>query len=358
MSKPIISSAIANVKHMAAFDTLAAERFGAIDLSKLLIDMYDVMPAELLDYMARELDMLGYNGWILAETEEEKRELLKASTSLKKIKGTPAGIREVLRRLGFIDVVIEEGWENFTDGSDAPDDPEHEAYFRLVYVLPNNKSITPEIAANLAGLINEYKSAGSVLANVGFAVPQRDRMIGKGRVLLKVYDNDVLIEDSVSENTITYWGFFFLLQNTIWVQQSEGFPYSVGGVNEISFSTDGTPNGQTEEGNLLSGFTKPMDYITGPLNFNETDGGVLRVFVGYKCGFSLSTTENNGMNIREMGMIFRNRYILDTPDTLGMVERFEFPDSDHVFNRIARAPIIKTNTIRIEGVWEILFGNL
>jgi len=188
MAEPIIASALKNAKHLSSVDTLAKMRFDAIDTGKLLVSLFDTVDARLLDFLASQLDMLGYNGWILAETEQEKRELLKGAAHLHRIKGTPGGIREVVKRLGFLDVVIEEGWENFTDDSPQPEINPW-AYFRVLYVLPANKGVSEQLANNLIGLINAYKPVRSKLANFGF------RISGQGEGLE--------IGESVTINIIT-----------------------------------------------------------------------------------------------------------------------------------------------------------
>jgi len=166
---PIIASALKAREHIAAFDKLYKESYGAFDLQLLLVHMIDTVDASLLDILASEFDMLGYNGWILAETEQEKRNLLKDAISLHRMKGTPGGIREVIKRLGFTDIQIIEGWDNFSE------DPAPEngwSYFKVVYVLPDNKAITAQMSADLIGLIGAYKNARSILAEFSFDLPK------------------------------------------------------------------------------------------------------------------------------------------------------------------------------------------
>lgn len=166
---PILASALKKSPHIVAYDELCFERFSGFELEKLLVTMFDTVDASLLDTLAAQYDMLGYNGWVLAENDQEKRELLKGAVGLHKMMGTAGGIREVVQRLGFEDIIIEEGWENFTDGSaEPPVNPW--AYFRVVYVLPAEKAINDELAQNLIGLVNNYKNARSVLANFGFGI--------------------------------------------------------------------------------------------------------------------------------------------------------------------------------------------
>ena len=69
---------------------------------------------ELLDdafipLLAEKWSVTGYDGEFLAESDGSKRELIKAAIELHRYKGTPWAIREVLRRLGFGEVEIDEG---------------------------------------------------------------------------------------------------------------------------------------------------------------------------------------------------------------------------------------------------------
>lgn len=91
-------------------------------------------------------------------------------------------------------------------------------------------------------------------------------------------------------------------------------------VNRISVGTNGSGTLLTDTA-ITSPFEKNLSgttYPTGSVQFS----------------FSIETSEANGMTIREFGL-------LCTDDTL--------------FARIVRAPIVKDNTIRIEGTWTITF---
>lgn len=168
-----MATALKPYRHISAYSTAFDKYLKTIPIEKLMIYLFDTVDASLLPFLLVQYNMGGFNGEILAETDNEKRELLKGAIKLHRIKGTPGGIREVIKRLGFTDIIIEEGWSNFTDGSPEPA-ANSWAYFRVIYVLPNNKAITSEITTNLIGLIESYKNARSVLANFSFSIPQNE----------------------------------------------------------------------------------------------------------------------------------------------------------------------------------------
>lgn len=154
--------------NMQAYIEVLREELERIDPTKLFIFLFDTVDESLLDLLAEQFDMLGFNGWVLAETVEQKRELLKASFQLHSMKGTPAGIREVVRRLGFQDLIINER-------TGAPVDALNPwAYFTVQYVLSNSRTISEADAANLIGIIDKYKNARSVMADFSFATRQSE----------------------------------------------------------------------------------------------------------------------------------------------------------------------------------------
>lgn len=113
-----IASGISSVAHLVAFVTVAEQRYFDIDLSKILIYLVDNAPAEVLPYLADQFDVLGYKGWLFADTEEKRRALLKKAIVLHKKKGTPWAIREALKAIGYVDAEIIEGAGGITyDGT-------------------------------------------------------------------------------------------------------------------------------------------------------------------------------------------------------------------------------------------------
>lgn len=344
-----IATPLQGVPHMVAFDELAKTRFSLIALENILVTMFDTVDSSLLDILAEQYDMLGYNGWILAENDTQKRELLKAAVGLKKIMGTPAGIREVIKRLGFLDVVIEEGWENFTDGSDEPDTAPW-AYFRVVYVLPGDKSITEDVATSLVGLINQYKNARSKLANFGFSIPQKDSLLMRGEVTLRMYDTGTgdLISTEVIANTIKDAAMYETMKNVASASSGEETGLSRYRINKIGFGTASTADTIYSPTAVTGGVTKLLDDNPSPppgVSFGDRaeflSGGSVVDRYWLRHFFSLTGAEGNGSTLRELGLI--------------MVDVNGQGGADKLYARIVRAPIVKTSAIRLEGWWDIYF---
>lgn len=159
-----IATPLANNSNYHAMIQVIREELAMIEPAKLLIYLFDTVDASLLDLLAEQFDMLGYNGWVLAQNETQKRELLKSAFALHAIKGTPGGIEEVINRLGFPGIVIEEN----TGAPMGATNPW--SYFTVQYQLPDDRGINASEITNLIGLINTYKGAGDILGNFSFGL--------------------------------------------------------------------------------------------------------------------------------------------------------------------------------------------
>ena len=120
----ILASALKNKPHIAAFDQMAGDRLYNIDLSALIPNLFDVVPAAALPYLAIQYGVSGYNGWRYADTEQKQRDLLKKAIEIHKYKGTEWSIKEALKMIGMTPVTIVKGQyllycngEQFTGGN-------------------------------------------------------------------------------------------------------------------------------------------------------------------------------------------------------------------------------------------------
>lgn len=97
--------------HDERFQALAelAGRLNDLDLTPLLVYLVDLVDTSALPYLAEQFAVMGDGGWNLAESDDARRALIKGAIELHRYKGTPWSIREVIRRLGFGEVVIQEG---------------------------------------------------------------------------------------------------------------------------------------------------------------------------------------------------------------------------------------------------------
>ena len=119
-----------------------------------LVQVYtriDELPEQALDLLAWQLHIEGYE---LATSIEEKRNLIKRAIQLHRYKGTPYAIKEVLRALGLEGKVKE--W--FEYGGQ----PYH---FRVELGI-TNREITLQLRGKLIKLIQDYKNERSWLEEI------------------------------------------------------------------------------------------------------------------------------------------------------------------------------------------------
>lgn len=89
-----------------AYLGMTEQALGAIDLEALQVWDFDNVHASLLPHLAEELNVTGYRGWLLSDTEVQKRELLKVAIELHRYAGTPFAIEKALQSVGFTGATI------------------------------------------------------------------------------------------------------------------------------------------------------------------------------------------------------------------------------------------------------------
>ena len=118
MVDSILPPALAGDERFARLCKLLDERHTGIDLTPMLVYLLDLVKAPLLPVLADQFSLLDEAAWLLAESEDARRNLLKNSVELHRYKGTPWAIREIIRLLGFGEVQLQEGLGGRTyDGS-------------------------------------------------------------------------------------------------------------------------------------------------------------------------------------------------------------------------------------------------
>ena len=104
----VLADSIRHVPEFAAFDVLVKERFSELQLDKILIDLVDNIPSELLEDVAYQFDVLGVKGYGLTTNDSERRELIKKGIQLHRYKGTLYAVEESLKSIGFGDAIVTE----------------------------------------------------------------------------------------------------------------------------------------------------------------------------------------------------------------------------------------------------------
>ena len=130
------------------------DRMGTVDISPVLVYLIDNVNASALPHLAEQFHVMGNEGWKLASTEQQQRQLIKESIKLHKLKGTKAGVKRVLEALNLEGTIQE--WFEY-DGK-----PFH---FRIDIVL-KDRAYDVETFNNLKNMIDEYKNVRSILEEV------------------------------------------------------------------------------------------------------------------------------------------------------------------------------------------------
>ncbi|QIM66322.1 phage tail protein [Mannheimia granulomatis] len=142
-----------------------------LDLSLIMTNLVDLVLAEYLELLAEKWSVTGYDGWLLAESDDAKRNLIKRAVELHRHKGTPWAMREIIRQLGFGEVEIIEGlFDKRHDGSFVRDgtyfhgDRSKWAHYRVIL----QKAITNDQADLLRKTLRVFAPARCVLASLDY----------------------------------------------------------------------------------------------------------------------------------------------------------------------------------------------
>lgn len=171
----ILASGISNVDHLSAFDAMVEQRFANLDIESVIVYLIDTVDASALPSLAAQFDVLGYKGYGLAQTEQQKRDVIKRAIELHRYKGTPWSIKEALRAIGYYDATIQERLINqiyyegaYNHNGSQVYGPGHWADFRVKIDLGNDQGVTAQSASDAVALILEYKNARSRLRDVSY----------------------------------------------------------------------------------------------------------------------------------------------------------------------------------------------
>lgn len=203
-----IASSLWNRQHIMVLAQIIAERLDAVHnlVPENRIYLIDQVNADALYPLAQQFDVLGYKGWFLAFTEEQRRALIRRAIELHRYKGTPWSVKEAIKQLGFEDVQLIERVglaANYYDGSLVFNGSEdfggggsgEWATFSVIINLDGwTEPLTGSFLTALRELIFEYKGARNHLVEIIF----------------QVNDEDVLTMDDVSD-----YGNFYLMTDEL-----------------------------------------------------------------------------------------------------------------------------------------------
>lgn len=100
--------------HYRAIEDIAEGRGTDYDVEQLVPLLIDNTDPSALVHLAEWFSILGVEGWNYAETDADKRALLKDAIQIHRKKATPWSIKDALQRAGFTVSRIEEGTKNYT----------------------------------------------------------------------------------------------------------------------------------------------------------------------------------------------------------------------------------------------------
>lgn len=146
-------------------------RMSDIDAVKLMPRLTELVAPEHLELLAESRSILGADGYWLAESDQTRRKLIKGAYLLHRYKGTPWAIREIVRRLGFGEVEITEGYGNkrhngeiVRNGRHAYGHSDRWAHYRIT--MPH--AITNDQADLLRHTLSAFAPARCVLATLDY----------------------------------------------------------------------------------------------------------------------------------------------------------------------------------------------
>ncbi|ASP16736.1 phage tail protein [Neisseria sp. KEM232] len=146
-------------------------RMSDIDAVKLMPRLTELVAPEHLELLAESRSILGADGYWLAESDQTRRKLIKGAYLLHRYKGTPWAIREIVRRLGFGEVEITEGYGNkrhngeiVRNGRHAYGHSDRWAHYRIT--MPH--AITNDQADLLRHTLSAFVPARCVLAALDY----------------------------------------------------------------------------------------------------------------------------------------------------------------------------------------------
>ncbi|MGH8350861.1 MAG: phage tail protein [Pseudomonas sp.] len=171
MVKPQLPPALAGDERFSSLCELLGETLDDLDLNAMLVYLVDLVKPALLPILADQFSLLDEAVWLLAESDDAKRNLINNAGELHRYKGTPWAIREVIRLLGFGEVILQEGLNNqvhngviLRDGSHVHGDPSAWALYRVFLQRP----ITNDQAALLRRLLLSVAPARCRLVSLDY----------------------------------------------------------------------------------------------------------------------------------------------------------------------------------------------
>lgn len=175
----LLGTGVLNASHIVKIDELVEERFSSVPLDQLLVYFIDTITAEALPFLAEQFNVLGIKGYAQAETEQDRRNLIKRAIELHRYKGTPWAVREGIKSIGFKDAEILEGAGlehngTFLRNGERRYEGGNPFLFSVRLDLGESGDLSEERMNRVRQVINEYKNVRSHLFAIGFIMTVDD----------------------------------------------------------------------------------------------------------------------------------------------------------------------------------------
>ena len=132
------------------------EHLSGIDLTRLLIYIVDDVAVSALPHLLEQFHVTGHEGSRVAQSDGDRRALIRGSFDAHRYKGTRYAIRRALESMGLTSTILE--WWQYAGA------PHH---FKVVIDLLNQE-LTGDQQSLLDAYIQEYKPARSVMDGITF----------------------------------------------------------------------------------------------------------------------------------------------------------------------------------------------
>lgn len=184
----ILADSISGVPHLAAFDKVAFTRMNSVEIDSLLVYIIDTVPASALSTLADQFDVLGFRGYGLATTDEQRRTIIKQAIELKRYRGTVWAIKQAMINVGYTDAVL-------VEGVDTGDPDTDWARFKIESDLGDTIGVDGISQSDLAKLVREYKPQRSVLEGVSYRIIISDILPTLNDELYFTYESSPMDDD-------------------------------------------------------------------------------------------------------------------------------------------------------------------
>ena len=140
-----------------------SKRLDLTEKRQIMTTLVELLPDDVMPLLAEKWSMTGYDGMFAAVTGQSKSVLISNAVQLHRYKGTPYSIREVLRKLGYGEVEIDEGLvlRDYRSNQFVAAIPPNEKW--AYYGIKLSKPITLDQAEEIKKVLRSYAPARCML---------------------------------------------------------------------------------------------------------------------------------------------------------------------------------------------------